>query len=119
MLTVAACLLVLCALVHSVLGEHYILRPLCRRDNLPKLLGGDSFTKGTLRFAWHITSFAWLGFAALLLLWPVTAAEILYSISLVFILSGVFSAYYTKGKHLSWLVFFAVALLCIASVPAA
>ena len=118
MLMIAAGLLVLCALVHSVLGEYYIVRPLCRRDNLPKLLGGDSFTKGTLRFAWHITSFAWLGFAVLLLLWPVTAGEILYSISLVFIASGLFSAYYTKGKHLSWLVFFAVALLCITSVPA-
>jgi len=117
-LMMAACLLVLCALVHSVLGEHYILRSLCRRDNLPKLLGGDSFTKGTLRFAWDITSFAWLGFAALLLLWPLTAAEILYSISLVFICSGLFSAYYTKGKHLSWLVFFAIVLLCIAAVPA-
>lgn len=115
----AAFLLVLCALVHSILGEHYILRPLCRRDNLPKLLGTDVFTKGTLRFAWHITSFAWLGFAALLLLWPLTAAEILYSISLVFICSGLFSAYYTQGKHLSWLVFFAVALLCVAAVPTA
>ena len=38
--------------------------------DLPRLFGSDWFTRRTLRFAWHITSVAWLGFAALLVAGP-------------------------------------------------
>jgi hypothetical protein len=37
-----------------------------RRGDLPKLFGGVEFTQHTLRFAWHLTSVAWMGFAGLL-----------------------------------------------------
>lgn len=113
MLIVAAVLLVLCSLVHSVLGERYILRRLFKRDNLPHLFGSDHFTKATLRFAWHITSFAWLGFAVLLWLLP-DSEELLWTTAVVFAVSGVCSLYYSKGKHLSWLVFFTVSGCCLA-----
>ncbi len=72
------------------------------------------FTKGTLRFAWHITSLAWFGFAALLLLLP-DSQILLVTVSVIFALSGVFSAYYTKGKHLSWLVFWVISVLTLVS----
>ena len=65
-LIVAACLAILLAAAHSYLGERYLLMRLFRRDNLPELLGGVEFTKQTLRFAWHITSIAWLGLASLI-----------------------------------------------------
>src|SRR5713101_8392255 len=52
--------------VHSILGERYILIRLFRRSDLPKLFGTDLFTRRTLRFAWHLTTLAWLWFAALL-----------------------------------------------------
>lgn len=114
MLIIASMLLVLCGVVHSILGEKYILIRLFKRDNLPHLFGSDHFTKGTLRFAWHVTSLAWFGFAALLVLLP-GSVLLLYTVSLVFGLSGVFSAHYTKGKHLSWLVFFVISGLTLAS----
>lgn len=114
MLIIASILLVLCGLTHSILGERYILARLFKRDNLPHLFGSDEFTKGTLRFAWHITSLAWFGFAALLALLP-DSVGLLLTVSVVFAVSGVFSAYYTKGKHLSWLVFFVVSALTLAS----
>lgn len=53
---------------HSWLGERYILMRLFRRDNLPHLFGGPEFTVRTLRFAWHLTSVAWWGFGAILVL---------------------------------------------------
>ncbi len=65
-LLIAAALLVAIAAAHSLLGERYILMRLFRRGPLPKLFGSDWFTRRTLRFAWHLTSVAWLGFAALL-----------------------------------------------------
>ncbi len=114
MLIIASLLLVLCGLVHSVLGERYILMRLFKRENLPELFGSDRFTKGTLRFAWHITSLAWFGFAALLLLLP-DSKILLLTCSLVFALSGLLAAYFTGGKHLSWLVFFMISGLTLAS----
>lgn len=114
MLIIASLLLVLCGVVHSILGEKYILIRLFKRDNLPHLFGSDQFTKGTLRFAWHITSLAWFGFAALLLLLP-DSQILLVTASVIFALSGVFSAYYTKGKHLSWLVFWVISALTLVS----
>lgn len=114
MLIIASLLLVLCGFVHSILGERYILIRLFKRDNLPHIFGSDQFTKGTLRFAWHITSLAWFGFAALLMLMP-ESEILLVTVSIIFALSGVFSAYYTKGKHLSWLVFWLISVLTLAS----
>ncbi|MEZ8826965.1 hypothetical protein AB6E04_21655 [Vibrio amylolyticus] len=67
MLYLSAFLLVLVAFVHSILGERFILTRLFTRDNLPKLFGSDDFTKRTLRFAWHLTSVAWLGFACIVI----------------------------------------------------
>jgi len=118
MLIIAAVLLVLCGLVHSVLGERYLLMRLFKRDNLPQLFGSDAFTKGTLRFAWHITTFCWFGFAALLLLLPDSIA-VLMTVGLIFLGSGVLSAYYTKGKHLSWFVFFIISALSFGSIVVA
>ena len=66
MLYLAAVLLFLLGLAHSLLGERYILVRLFRRDNLPRLFGSPEFTVRTLRFAWHITTVAWWGLAALL-----------------------------------------------------
>ena len=66
MLLVGSFLLIFIGFVHSYLGEKYLLIRLFKRDNLPKLLGSDWFTKRVLRFAWHLTTIAWWGFAAIL-----------------------------------------------------
>ena len=114
-LLAAAALLVLIGAAHSILGERYILIRLFRRDNLPKLFGGDWFTKQTLRFAWHITTVAWLGFAALL---GVAAAgvaldtqRVLDVVAATFLATGLIALVASRGRHFSWPVFLAVAAL--------
>lgn len=113
MLLIGAFLLFFIGIVHSYLGEKYILIRLFKRDNLPKLLGGDWFTKRVLRFAWHITTIAWWGFAAILFVLSDPSDnvknEILLITAVVFGLSGFVSFYFSKGKHLSWLFFFTIA----------
>ena len=113
MLEFAAGLTFLIGLAHSVLGERYILVRLFRRDNLPKLLGSDLFTKGTLRFAWHLTTIAWWGFAVILVALSDDSTNmktaVLYIISVVFFVSGLMSAGFTRLKHLSWTIFFLIA----------
>lgn len=113
---IAAALLFFIGLAHSYLGERYILIRLFRRDNLPKLYGGTEFTKNTLRFAWHITTVAWWGFALIL----VSLAEsepsrefIGNTIGITFILHFLISGIGSKGKHFSWIFFLTIGLLAL------
>lgn len=105
MLTLAAALSAGIAIAHSYLGERYILIRLFRRQDLPKLFGSDWFTKRTLRFAWHITSVAWIALAATLFVDPRVA------VSAGFGVSAVAAAIGSRGRHYAWIVFLAIALL--------
>jgi hypothetical protein len=115
LLLLGAILAAFVAVAHSYLGERYILMRLLRRENLPKLFGGDQFTKRTLRFAWHVTSVAWLGFAAQLGLAarPEAASpeSLLRAVALTFAASSLVSLVGGRGRHLSWLIFAAIAVL--------
>ena len=93
---------------HSVLGERYILVRLFRRDNLPKLFGGTAFTINTLRFAWHLTTVAWWGFAAILVLLArdaLTQQNTLLVIAATFLFTGAVALIASRGRHFSWPVF--------------
>ena len=111
LLYVAATLVVALGVAHSWLGERYILTRLFRRGDLPKLLGSADFTAQTLRFAWHITTVAWLGFAALLLhagRGDLTVPGTLRILGATAVASGFLPLLFTRGRHLSWLVLFIV-----------
>jgi hypothetical protein len=111
-LRVAAILTLLLGLAHSYLGERYILIRLFRRGDLPKLLGGEAFTRHTLRFAWHLLTVAWFGFAGLLFLQAASdggrARTQMQVISLMFPASGVVALVGSRGRHFSWVVFFLI-----------
>jgi hypothetical protein len=114
-LLIAAVLVTLLAAAHSYLGERYILMRLFRRTDLPKLFGGSEFTTRTLRFAWHITSVAWLGLASLILVLAQSPGEAQVTharlIAGVFGISGLAALVGSRGRHLSWVVFFLIAAL--------
>lgn len=114
MLNLAASLLLLMGIAHSYLGERYILIRLFKRDNLPKVLGSTQFTVGTLRFVWHLLTVIWLGVVVLLLRvseQPFDPREMLRVFSIVAFVSALFPLFFTRGRHLSWVIFLAVALL--------
>ena len=115
MLLLAATLVVLVGLAHSYLGEKFILMRLFRQP-LPRLFGDDWFTRQTLRFAWHITTVAWLGFAALLVLAhrdAVDATSMLWVVGATFGVSALIALIASRGRHLAWLVFGAIAAICL------
>ncbi|WP_133001230.1 hypothetical protein [Luteimonas arsenica] len=120
LLYVAAFLVVALGIAHSLLGERYILARLFRRSDLPKLFGSAEFTTRTLRFAWHITTVAWFGFAALLVhaaRGDLTVQGMLQIIGFTSVVSGFLPLILTRGRHLSWLVLFVIggiALWCAA-----
>jgi hypothetical protein len=115
-LEIAAALIFALGAAHSYLGERYLLMRLFRRDSLPKLLGGTEFTKQTLRFAWHLTTVAWWGLALLLLQaaqGELTTASTVRVIGWTAIVSGLFPLVFTRGRHLSWIVMFAIGALAL------
>ena len=122
LLITAAVLAVGIGIVHSWLGERYIIRRLLRRTDLPKLFGDDSFTRQTLRFAWHLTTVAWFGLAAILILLSGALVGlrvsdgVVFSIALVFLVSAIVALVFSKGRHLSWIVFAAITTLCLLGI---
>lgn len=115
MLQLAALLIALLGLAHSILGERYILTRLFRRE-LPKLFGGPDFTRNTLRFAWHLTTvLAWGISAVLWQLASAPSAELpVRTLGGCLIVCGLLPLAFTRGRHLSWVVFFTAGGLCLA-----
>ena len=116
LLIIGATLAVLIGAAHSYLGEHYIMVRLFRRSDLPQLFGSDTFTKQTLRFAWHLTTIAWIGLASVILIEVVVPSSeqlsaILKAISITFFISSVVTLVTSKGRHFAWVVFLSISVL--------
>lgn len=90
-------MLVLLAVVHSALGETSILGPLFKQQW--KIEEPRWAVERILRFAWHLTSVAWLALAAVLLgvgVLPAVAMFSLVSAAIIFVM--------LRG-HLAWPLF--------------
>lgn len=113
MTVIAAVILLFVGLAHSYLGERYILTRLFRRTDLPPLFGSDAFTRHTLRFAWHITTLTWWGLAVLLIQLEEGVAHGILgrTIAVTALGCGIVAFVGSRGRHLAWLAFLAVALL--------
>lgn len=110
----AALLALSVGFAHSVLGERYILVRLFRRDSLPKLFGDTEFTRRTLRFAWHITTVAWWGAAAIfvcLAYGTATPGVVSAVLAATFLVTAVITLIISRGRHLAWPVFAAIGLI--------
>jgi protein-tyrosine-phosphatase len=122
-LLLAAALVFAVGLAHSFLGEKYILMRLFRRQDLPKLLGDTTFTVRTLRFAWHLTTVAWWGFGAMLLLaarQQLDPAGTLQVLAVTMLVTSITVLVASRGRHLAWPVFGAIGIIALyATSPGA
>lgn len=115
-LYLAAALTILVGVAHSYLGERYILIRLFRGQDLPKLFGDTDFTIRTLRFAWHLTSVAWWGFAVIMLQLAERAPTTIAlgaTIGAIFLVHAAVTLVGSRGRHLAWPVFLAIGLISI------
>jgi hypothetical protein len=102
-------------LSHSFMGERYFLVRLFKREPLHHF-GDAVFVNRTTRIAWHLTTIAWWNAAAILMVLAfreldntgLIASRI---ISNIFLLSGILSLAGSRGRHLSWVVFFLISLI--------
>jgi hypothetical protein len=118
-MTLAALLLAATMLVHSILGQKRLIRP---------LLDGNAgvmqrpLARFIIPFAWHLTSAIGLILAAVLLAWawaPGAARTIgLAATAAIFIVAGVGDAIGSKGRHVGWPSLTAVGLCALAALLA-
>lgn len=117
LLLVAAMLLMVTAVVHSVLGERRLIGPLveCRDGILARDLA-----RFVLRFAWHLTSVTWLVLGLILVqlvhnpvkarLWAASATGV------AFIGVGLFDAVASRGRHIGWPLLAGIGIAALLSV---
>lgn len=122
MLYTAALLVCAVSVAHSYLGEKYLLMRLFRRtEDLPKLLGSSEYTAKVLRFAWHLTSVAWLGLAGVLVALadpPASPRQLGLIVGGTFLFHFALALVASRGKHLSWPLFLAIGILAIVATRA-
>lgn len=113
-LIAGAVLTAVLGVAHSILGEKHIIRWLLAHD-LPHLSGSTSFTAGTIRFAWHMTSLLFLGLSGVLLVIAsgAPASAVLIVIGCTFILGAALPIWFTRGRHISWVVLVLAGGLCV------
>jgi hypothetical protein len=118
-LYLASFLIIGVAIAHSYLGERYILTRLFRQDNLPAIFGTAELTRRTLRFAWHVTSIAWWGIAAIIIAMAqqgFSTRTLGIIIGGTFLLHAVIALVGSRGRHLSWPVFLAISVLVMYAI---
>ena len=102
------------AAAHSYLGEKRILPRLLNRDDPPTLGGSPTLMRSIVRWAWHLTSFAWVAFAAILIALGNDPSPLRQSVG------GIVAAYLgigaivtfatTRGRHVGWPCFLVAAV---------
>lgn len=119
-LIAAALLIVFIGVVHSWLGERRLLGPLLAPERRQGLLASSAFARQTLRFAWHITTIAWWGIGAALIALALSppldrqGRLVLGTIAATFLVTGTVTLVTSRGRHLAWPVFLAIAALSAA-----
>ncbi len=116
-MTLAALLLAATMLVHSILGQKRLIRPLL--DEKAGVMQRP-LARFILPFAWHLTSAIGFIVAAILLGWawaPEAARTIgLTATAAIFIVSGIGDAIGSKGKHIGWPFLTAIGLCALAAL---
>jgi hypothetical protein len=113
MLFLAAILLFLVGLVHSVLGEKNLIHPLFAQEDFPVVLGSQRNGRLTLWFGWHALTLFWWAQASLLTIMALdienAAQTTLIALAIACGLLGLVALIGSKGKHLSCVFFLPLA----------
>ena len=109
---IAAVLLVLVGLFHSVLGGQRLIAPIVAHEDLPIILGSRTMSRVTLKAGWHLLTVMWFALAAILVLDQLAVAQFrqltLGVLGGTFVFCGVMALILSRGKHLSWAFFFPI-----------
>ena len=115
LLGAAALLILAVGIAHSWLGEVKLIGPLTAAETRSGLLAQSGLARSVLRFAWHITTVAWFGLAAVLLALTrygeaAGGRAVIASIAATFLVTGLACAPGGR-RHWAWAIFLLIAAL--------
>lgn len=120
-LQIAAILTFATGIIHSWLGERRLIGPLLSPHKRTGLLEKSWFSRQVLRFAWHLTTVAWWGLAAIMAGLSMTplndqSSMVLIIVAVTMLATGMATLFFTRGRHLAWPIFLTIAALCMLPV---
>lgn len=95
-------------LVHSILGERYIVSRLSGHVDLPVVF------RRIVRTVWHLTAIAWLAISALFFLMaqaPLAATTVSGVLAVMFLGAAVMTILISHGRYMAWPVFVIIAAI--------
>ncbi len=112
-LLLAATLTAITGIIHSWLGERRLIGPLLAPENRSGPLAHSAFARRVLRFAWHLTSLAWWGSAAIFVVLALTPPDaqgrlILAISAAMFLITGLTCLIAGGVRHIGWPFFFMI-----------
>jgi hypothetical protein len=116
-LALASLAILAVAATHSILGEIKLIGLLVAPATRAGLLAKSEFARQVLRFAWHLTTIAWIALAGEL---AVVASGsdarrgALVVCALAFLETGLVTFAASRGRHLAWPAFLLIAALSAA-----
>jgi len=116
LLYIAALLLVTIGIAHSYLGERYVLGRVFRHVELPRLAGSSLYMRRVLRFAWHVTSIAWWGLGAIVVMLarPASSAHAVgVAVGVTSLATSVVVLAGSRGRHVAWPLFLLIGIITI------
>jgi hypothetical protein len=121
LLYAAALLATVTALTHSILGERRLIGPILGETAPGPVILKGSLARKILRFAWHVTSLAWIAQAAVLVIIATLPPDtqgppIVVVTGLSFLLMAVVSIAISRGRHVGWPLLAAVGIAALAAV---
>lgn len=116
-LALASLAIVTVAATHSILGELKLIGPLVAPATRAGLLAKSEFARQVLRFAWHLTTIAWIALAGELVVvasgWEARRGG-LAVVAIAFLATGLITFAASRGRHLAWPAFLLIAALSAA-----
>lgn len=113
-LLVAAGTTIFIAATHSYLGEKRIFPRLLDRADPPTLGRSAALMRAIVRWAWHLTSFAWVALSAVLIALlgdPSGLRQTVGAIVAAYLATGAIVTFATtRGRHIAWPFFLVAAL---------
>jgi hypothetical protein len=113
-LLVAAATTIFIAAAHSYLGERRIFPRLLNGDDPPTLGGSPALMRSIVRWAWHLTSFAWVALAAILISLLGDPSQLRQSVGVIVAaylgIGAIVTFATTRGRHVAWPFFLVAAV---------
>ena len=113
-LLVAAGTALFIAAAHSYLGEKRIFPRLLDRADPPTLSGSTTLMRSIVRWAWHLTSLAWVALAAILIALLDDPSHLRQTVGAIIAtylgIGAILTFATTRGRHIAW-PFFLIAMV--------